>query len=321
MTHRKPGPRPAVIGTCTLSPFDVEGGDPQRLQDGVALIDQMASLAERKGWGLDIVVLPEQFAQGEKEPPEENSQPIDGSIVSTLASKAREYNTYIAVPIRLREDGAFYNTLVILGRNGEPAGVYRKVHPVLTLEGTLEGGITPGADFPVFELDFGRVGAQICFDVFFDEGWQALATQQAELVLFSSATSGVAWLRAHANRHQYYIAASTWRPASIVVDPIGREISRTASNKEASVVCVDLDYRVVPWNSLRDWGKAMAEEYGTRIRQDWHYEEDHCLVTSTDPNLPVGEWMARENLETSREHLARNVPAIDAARGGPPRLP
>ena len=316
MTDRRPGPRPAIIGTCTLSPFDVAGGDQERLANGLAMIDDMARQAEQKGWQLDVVILPEQFAQGEKELPQQNAQTIDGPIVTAVAEKAREYSTHAAVPVRLREGDAFYNTLVILGRDGEPLGVYRKVFPVLTLDGSLEGGITPGGEWPVLDLDFGRVGAQICFDVFFDDGWQTLDDNGAELVLFSSATSGVAWLRSHANRHQYYVAASTWRPPSIIVDPIGREIARTAANKEAMVVRIDMDYRVVPWNSLRDWGKEQMEKYGARIRQDWHYEEDHCLVTSTDPDLPVDEWLRRERLETSREHLARNRPAIDKARGG-----
>jgi predicted amidohydrolase len=317
MTERRPGPRPAVVGTCTLSPFNVSGGDAERLRSGLALVDDMARQAEQKGWALDMVLLPEHFAQGEDQPPSENSQPLDGPIVSALAEKARDYKTHVAVPLRLREGDECFNALVVLGRTGEPVGIYRKAFPVLVPDGTLEGGITPGHEFPVFELDFGRVGAQICFDVFFDDGWQALDAGCAELVLFSSATSGVAWLRSHANRHQYYVAASTFRPPSIIVDPVGREIARSAADKEALVVRIDLDYRVLPWNSLRDWGKAQLEKYGPRIRQDWHYEEDHCLVTSTDPDLPVGEWLAREGLETSREHLARNLPVITANRGGP----
>jgi predicted amidohydrolase len=321
MTQRKPGPRPAVIGTCTLSPYGVAGGDTQRLADGLGLVDQMARQAESNGWRLDLVLLPEHFAQGERVPPAENAETLDGRVVAALAQKARAYGTYVGVPLRLREGKTLFNALILLGRNGEPVGVYRKAFPVLTLDGLLEGGLTPGREFPIFELDFGRVGAQICFDVFFDEGWETLDAREAELVLFTSATSGVAWLRSHANRHQYYIMASTFRPPSIIVDPIGQELARTTADRQTLVVRVDLDYRVLPWNSLRDWGKALGQKYGSRIRQDWHYEEDHCLLTSLDPELPVGELLKREGLETCREHLVRNTAAITAARGGPPERP
>ncbi|TVS08019.1 MAG: hypothetical protein EA424_29065 [Planctomycetaceae bacterium] len=50
----------------------------------------------------------------------------------------------------------------------------------------LEGGVRPGAEHNVFELDFGRGGVQICYDVEYPEGWQRLAEKGAELVLFST---------------------------------------------------------------------------------------------------------------------------------------
>ena len=37
----------------------------------------------------------------------------------------------------------------------------------------LEGGGTPGTEFPVFDCDFGRLGMQTCFDGRFAEGWAA----------------------------------------------------------------------------------------------------------------------------------------------------
>jgi predicted amidohydrolase len=318
MTKRKPGPRVATVGTCTLNPSNVPGGDKERFANGIAAFDAMVAEAEGRGWQLDMVVLPETFAQVEPEVPLDSAEPIDGRIVSTFAEKARRAGTHAAIPVILREDDRAYNACVIAGRDGQVVGVYRKVFPVLVLDGTLESGIAPGDEFPVFDLDFGRVGIQICFDVFFEPGWQALDEQEAELVLFTSATPAVAGIKSHAYRHEYYVAASTFVPPTVVVDPLGREVGRTANDKEVLVVQMDLDYRVVPWNSLRDWGKAMEAKYGGRIRQDWHMEEQTCLATSLDPELPVGRWMEIEGLETRREHLARNVPVQDAARGGPP---
>jgi predicted amidohydrolase len=280
----------------------------------LALVDQMAGEARATGWQLDIVLLPEHFAQGEREPHQREAEAIDGPVVRALAKKAREFRTHVAVPLLLKDAGKFWNAVVMLGRDGKPLGVYRKIHPVLHTDGTLERGVTPGGAPPVFDLDVGRVGAQICFDVFFDDGWAALAEAGAELVLFTSATSGVMGMKAHAWQHEYYVAASTFRAPSVVVDPLGREVARTTGDKEVRLTRVDLDFRVVPWNSLRDFGVALGEKYAGRIRQDWHREEDVCLVTSLDPKLPVGEFLRREKLETHREHLARNVVCANLAR-------
>jgi len=315
MPRRRRGPRPVVVGTCTLAPF-LKESNAVRLAEGLALVDEMAAQARAKGWGLDLVILPECFAQRERRPLVEEAQTIDGPLVRRLAARARKYRTYVALSMSLREARRFYNAVVFLDRRGRPAGIYRKAFPVLHLDGSLEHGTTPGREFPVFDLDFGRVGAQVCFDVNFDDGWEALDRQGAELVVFPSATSAVAGLKSHAWRHGYYIAASTFRPPTVIVDPLGREVARTSGDKEVLVERFDLDYRVLPWNSLRDFGLAVAARYGNTIRQDWHREEDMCLVTSMDPKVPVERILKREHLETHREHLARNRKAQDRARGG-----
>ena len=316
MTRRKPGPRPVVLGTCTLAPFEVPLE--QRLADGLELIDRMARQAEAKGWPLDLVLLPEHFGHGGPGTAQEKAEPIDGRVMTALAEKARRYNCYVAASVLLSDGGKACNAVVFLDRSGRPVGRYAKIHPVLHLDDSLEHGVAPGHNAPVLELDFGRVGAQVCFDVFFDDGWQALDDGGAELVVFTSATSAVGGLRSHAWRHEYYILASTFRPPTIIVDPLGREIVRTSGDKQVLVERVDLDYRVLPWNSLRDFGQALGEKYGDRIRQDWDLEQDLCLLSSLDESLPVGELMDREHLETHREHLARNLVHQDRERGCPP---
>ncbi|MCK4374888.1 MAG: carbon-nitrogen hydrolase family protein, partial [Candidatus Brocadiae bacterium] len=224
MSKRRPGPRSAVIGTCTLSPYEVSDPD-QLLADGLAVVDQMARKAEEKGWSLDLVVLPETFSQPGCPGPGERAETVEGRTVTAMAEKARDYRTYAAAPVRLRDGDRVRNSVVMLDREGEPVGVYHKVFVTTSQDGSLEGGVTPGTEFPVFELDFGRVGAQICYDVFFQNGWQAYDDQDAELVIFSSATPLVMALKSYAFRHQYYVVSSVHEVPSVVVDPIGREVA------------------------------------------------------------------------------------------------
>jgi predicted amidohydrolase len=319
MSRRLAGPRPVVVGTCTLAPFE-KPSNRVRLAEGLALVDQMAARARSLGWGLDLVVLPEHWAQGERRGPKEEAEPLDGPLVRTMAARARKFRTYVALSMLLKEGRRYFNAVVLLDRRGRHVGTYRKVFPVLCLDGSLECGITPGREFPVFDLDFGRVGCQVCFDVGFGEGWDSLGRQGAEMVIFPSATSGVAGLKSHAWRNEYYVVASTFRAPTVIVDPLGREVARTAGDKEVLVERFDLDFRVLPWNSLRDFGAAMAAKYAGRIRQDWHREEDMCLVTSLDPRLPVSEFLKREKLQTRNDHREENRAAEVRARGGPPRL-
>ena len=61
MSYRKPGPRPAVLGTCTFSPYPLRDLNDRDvlLRESLAMIDEMAREAERQGESLDLVVWPE----------------------------------------------------------------------------------------------------------------------------------------------------------------------------------------------------------------------------------------------------------------------
>ena len=90
----------------------------------------------------------------------------------------------------------YSNAAVLVDRQGAIAGIYRKVHPVAMLgHDDLENGITPGCDFPVFDCDFGKLGIQICWDIVFDDGWQALADKGAEIVVWPTRSPATALAR------------------------------------------------------------------------------------------------------------------------------
>jgi len=318
MGKRKDGPRPAVIGTCSLSARGINDPD-QPLINGLAMVDEMARKADENGWSLDMVVLPEGFAHVDGSSSSENAETLDGKTITALAEKAQTYSTYAAVSLWLREGDRTYNSVVMLDREGKSVGVYHKVFPVVLPDGSLEGGVTPGHEFPVFDLDFGRVGVQICFDVCYDEGWKTLAAQEVELVLFPSAAPGVSALISHAYRHAYYIVASTYRPPAIVVNPLGHEIAKAANDMEVAVVRIDLDYRILPSRFIWTRGDEIKEKYGDSVDFGWHDAEGACLVTSSDPKLPIGRLVEMENLETVSEFLSRNRQAQMTVRGGSPK--
>jgi len=320
VSPRKDGPRPAVIGTCTYRQLGA-ADEGQFIAESLALIDRMAERAGEQGWDLDLAILPECTFQFVDERVEEIAETLDGPFVSAIAGKARQLGAYATAPVQLRRDGRVYNSVVLLDRAGEPVGVYDKVFPVMMTDGSLEYGITPGRRFPVFELDFGRVGVQICWDVGFEEGWQALADQDVELVVFCTNPAVPTAIRGRAWRHGYYIAASTTHPPGLIVDPVGGVLAVTSADKQVLVERIDLDYRVLHSNCLWEWPESRRKEYEGRINVQWDVDGHEYLVTSNDPDLPVRRFLEVEGLLTGRQRNGRNIELQLAARGGPPDMP
>jgi predicted amidohydrolase len=99
------------------------------------------------------------------------SEPVPGPTTEFLGEIAKNHKIYIVAGILEKEGKTVYNTAIMIDRNGELAGKYRKVS--LPRE-EIEGGVTPGVSFPVFKTDFGTVGMMICWDVTFPEAARTL---------------------------------------------------------------------------------------------------------------------------------------------------
>ena len=142
-------------------------------------------------------------------------------------SKAREHNTYIVFGGVFLDDpgnGACSNAAVVIDRRGRLAGRYVKVHPVLDRVGpegqiVLEGGVRPGTAYNVLDLDFGRVGVQICYDVEYPEGWRRLAEKGAELVLYPTQSPQLTRPGMYAATHEYWVVSATFRNNASFFEP------------------------------------------------------------------------------------------------------
>src|SRR6185503_10918988 len=133
----------------------------------------------------------------------------------------RMENVYITCPIITKKDGHFYNSSILLNRQGKTEGVFHKVHPVSTEiipnEDYKNEGVTPGPiKPPVYKTDFGNVGMQICFDANWTESWHSLKEDGAELVCFPSQGPFTHVLRNHAWMNHYAIVSATGEDAQII---------------------------------------------------------------------------------------------------------
>lgn len=109
----------------------------------------------------------------------ETAEPIPGPTTYLLGEKARQLRSYVVASIHERAAEGVYNTAVVIDRQGNVMGKYRKTH-IPTAE--AEGGVLSGETYPVFDLDFGRLGVLICWDCFFPEPARILALKGAQLI-------------------------------------------------------------------------------------------------------------------------------------------
>lgn len=194
----------------------------------------------------DITCLPEVCAsrikQGIARPSlKEFSEDIPGKTTDEIGRIAKEYKMYIICPLYERgKKGKVYNTAVLIGRNGEVAGKYRKLH---LPPDEREEGISPGGHIPVFDLDFGRIGIMTCYDIYFPEMARMLFLRNVRAIFWPSAFSGKLFLQALAAQQFFYIASSTPGQGAHIVDMGGRIIKSAVGKNWLAMAIIDLEAR------------------------------------------------------------------------------
>jgi predicted amidohydrolase/acetyl esterase/lipase len=328
--HDRP-PRKVIVGTTMTRWYGDYPGLSGRLEQMRGLVDQMAMEARaRYGRSLDVALFTEYaVTAGKPGAAAEVAVPLDGTILEALGPKAREHKTYIVFGGVFRDDPSAEtcsNAAVVIDRRGRLAGRYDKVHPVLDRDGpdgkiVLEGGVRPGTEYNVFDLDFGRVGVQICYDVEYPEGWRRLAERGAELVLFPTQSPQLTRPGMYAATHEYWVVSSTYRNNASIFEPgTGLVAARLNEPQRTLVHEIDLSYLILPWSSRLRNGKPFRDAFGDRVGFRYSESEDRGIFWSNDPGRSIGA-MARSLglLETSTEQQARARDAQDRLRGGPAR--
>jgi beta-ureidopropionase len=248
-------------------------------------------------WVNEIKTL-EEIAEDEDTP---------GPVTSMLADIARKHNCYITCPVITKKDGHYYNSSILINRQGKIDGVFHKVHP--TTEEIIPdtyykgGGITPGVlRPPVFKTDFGTVGMQICMDAEWINNWRSLKEDGTELVLFSSQASYKNILSHYAWLNHYYIVTSTGEDARII-DITGECI--VADGEFARWVCAPINLEKL---FLHIWPQTLKfddiqKKYGRSIRFHINHPENFAYIESLHPDIKVKEVLKEFGLPTYDEQI------------------
>jgi len=245
-----PAVRNVKVATIRLRP---KGADP------VAAFLQLA----QKGvaGGTDVILLPEGVTVvGTGKSYADVAETIPGPTTTRLAALAREKRAYVVAGIYEREGHAIYNTAVLMDRAGRVAGKYRKVY--IPRE-ELEGGITPGSSYPVFDTDFGKVGLLICWDVQYADPARALAMQGAELLLMPIWGGSLELAQARAIENHVYLASSGYDFPSMLINPLGKALARTEKDGTVATSTIDLSQRLPD-----EWLGDMRGRFHRELRLD-----------------------------------------------------
>jgi predicted amidohydrolase len=160
------------------------------------------------------------------------AQPIPaGPAYQAVADKAREHHMYVVGCFPEREGKLVYNTAFLVDREGKLVGKYRKVH---LPEEEVDGGYTPGDDFPVFATDFGPVGMMICWDVSFPEVARILTLKGARIILMPIWDGLEPLTQARAVENGCFVIQSSYGSPTCIIDPRGKVLATTGPDKEVA---------------------------------------------------------------------------------------
>lgn len=195
--------------------------------------------------------------------PAECAEPIPGPTTDYFGGLAKQHAIHIALSLYEREGHLVHNTAVLLSSEGKLLGRYRKV---CLPHGEVEKGVAPGADYPVFDTKFGKVGLMICYDGFYPEVARALTVNGAEVIAWPVWGCDPLLARARACENRVYVVSSTFTDPkndwmiSAVIDPSGKVLAQAKESGSIVVSEVDLAKPLVGPYNLGDF-RGMVQRH------------------------------------------------------------
>ncbi len=127
--------------------------------------------------------------------------------IKRISQAANKHNIYVIIggweefeygAFKAKKKNGYANTSLLFGRNGTIIGRYSKVHKAIgeppyfwPPKGTeAEWLMRTGNSYPIFDLDFGRIGIMTCYDGYFPESALILSLKGAEIIAWINGRAG-----------------------------------------------------------------------------------------------------------------------------------
>jgi predicted amidohydrolase len=136
---------------------------------------------------------------------------VPGKETMALSEAAARNRIYVIIGSwEVFEDGSFANAALLFGRDGKIMGKYYKTHAAVDkyegepayskppqghdedwfIQNDPEWIMKRGQEFPVFDLDFARIGILTCYDGWFPEPFRILSLKGAEILVWINSRFG-----------------------------------------------------------------------------------------------------------------------------------
>lgn len=226
---------------------------------------------------------------------------IPGPTSRKLGEIAKQYGMYIAANYYEKSGNRIYNTSILIGRNGEVAGKYRKVH----LADGERWYAAAGDEIPVFETDLGRIGFAICYDIIFPELCRIVAMKGADIIIHQTQGWGVGRKADGAGGEGFMRTRAAENSVYLIV---AKNIQPGDSGKS----CIIDNYGNILAESPHDGERVVFAEFRPEYDMSDKYDMDNFYAGVS--SVRARQLLARRPALYS-ELISGNPPALDRYEG------
>ena len=256
----------------------------------------------------DLIVLTEVCDLPAYLPPDIMMQYVDfvgKSNIEFFGRIAKENKCNLSFSTVTRGAGDYYlNTMIVLNRDGNIAGVYHKNH---ITQGENTWNMRYGTETPLINLDFGKVICAICFDINFEELLNRYRALKPELIIFASQFHGGLLQQIWANTcRAYFVGAIAHQRPSSILTPLGETLCCSTDYLNFATGTINLDYAFV---HLRDFQQMteLKKAYGTGVTIYDPCYIGYFMLTSELPDVSVAQMMQEFNIMSYDDYLQESI--------------
>ena len=225
-------------------------------------------------------------------------------IQDYFASVAKQNRCYIAFGMKHEENGNWWNSCVVLDREGKVAGIYHKNYPTV-YEMPV---ISPGTEIPLIKCDFGSVACAICFDLNFDELRDKFAALKPDIILFPSNYHGgleqAKW--AYSCRSFFVCSYGFLTAPSEIRDPFGMVVATSTNQNNYAVATINLDRKMVHLDFNREKITALQKKYGNKVVYTDPGLMGVAIISSEHEQISAAEMIKEFNIELLDDYFDRS---------------